>query len=441
MDRVSLAARMPARPALRSAAETVLISGSLLVSNTVIAVVLGRLLGPTGYGVFAVASAAALLLAVPAVLGLAPLLVRTVAAALASSDWPLLHGALRRARQAVLVSSGLLVGVTAPVVLVVGDGTQATALLVALALIPLVAWATVQQAAMQGLGRVSRGRLPEALLRPAVFLSLVSVLAVSDRLSGTSAVAALVAAAAASALLGALLLRAALPDQVRAAVPAFHDAAWRRSLLPLLALNGIAVVNDRLDVLLLGALSGSEEAGVYSVAFRVAGLTSFFLLAAAYPASPLVARLWAERDVVELQRVVRATARAVTAGGLVVALVLVACAGPLLDLFGPGFGSGRVPLLVLVVGQLVNAATGIAGLVLMMTGHERLVTRAVGSGAAVGVLVTAVLVPLYGATGAALGTATGVVLSNVWLTRALFRATGVWAAVVGGPVSGGGPHR
>lgn len=423
------------RAALRTSGATIALSMVTLVSNVVITLLLARLMGASGFGVYSFAFAAATLLTVPAVLGMAPLVVRTVAAASTAQEWGRLRGALRRANQAVLVSSATLVGVAALFGLALREARPevVTAYWTGLTLVPLLALATVRQAAMQGLGRVVAGRVPETLLMPAAFLTLVAVAYSSDSLTGASAVALHVAAAFLALLVGTALLARSLPVEVRRTRHEYDDRAWARALVPLILVNGIGALTLRFDVLLLGVVRGPAEAGVFAVVERAAGLCAFFLTAAAYPMSPLLARLWTAGRAIEMQRVVTQAARLIFAGSLVVAVPLVLFGAPLLGLFGAEFRTGHAALVVLCLGQLVNAGTGVVGLVLMMTGHESEVARSVAVAAATGITASVVLVPILGLIGAATGVTLGLTVLNLTMLYRLRRSTGIWAAAVGRP--------
>lgn len=419
--------------AIRTGGATLLLSAVTLSSNIVITVLLAGLLGASGYGVYAFALATAMVLGIPAVLGLAPLVVRTVAAAHASGDWGLVRGAVRRATQAVVASSVLVLGLGAVIGPIALRDRPALlgAYSVGLVLVPVLALATVRQAVMQGLGRVVACRVPEAVVQPAVLVALVLAAAAAGRLTGRVAVGAHVAAALVALLVGTVLLARATPAEARRAGPVFADRAWARAVLPLMLINGIGALNQRFDVILLGLLRSPEEAGVFAVADRAASLGAFFVTAAAYPLAPVIARLWANGARDQLQQTVIQASRLVFAGSLVITLPLVVFGGTILSLLGTDFSSGHRALVILCAGQLVNAGTGVVGLVLMMTGHESRVARSVAWGAVAGIALNVALVPPFGVVGAAVGTASGLAVVNLSMLVELRRCTGIWAGALG----------
>jgi O-antigen/teichoic acid export membrane protein len=409
------------------------LSGTTLVTNVAITLVLTHLTGVSGYGQFAFALAASSLLGIPAVLGLAPLVVRNVAAYQVRASWGELRGIVRRAHQAVLISSVGLAGLAALAgfALRVIRPSLVTAYWIGLVLVPITALASIRQAAIQGLGRVVLARVPDAVLQPILFLAAIGLFVVGDNLDGATAVGLYAGSAAAALILGWLFLRRTMPPAARTTRPRYDTRTWARSALPLTLLSGIQLLNEQTDVLLLGTVKGSATAGVFGVTDRVAGFVAFFLIAALYPLGPAVARLWEQRRPRELQRLVTRSARLVFMAALLSAAGLIGFRHAVLGLFGSGFTRGEAALTILILGQLVNTGCGTVGLVLMMTGHEAEVTRCVAAGAAAGVVLNIALIPPFGLVGAAAGTATGVALSNVMLVIRLRQRTGIWAAAVG----------
>ena len=80
-------------------------------------IILARLLGPSGYGVYSFSMSLAEVLVVPSLFGLQQLLVREIPAFQTKQAWPFLRGMLRRSNQVVLTISVTLA------ILVVISGT------------------------------------------------------------------------------------------------------------------------------------------------------------------------------------------------------------------------------------------------------------------------------------------------------------------------------
>lgn len=187
--------------------------------------------------------------------------------------------------------------------------------------------------------------------------------------------------------------------------------------------------NAHLGTIVLGALADPADAGVYSVAARLTAFIGFVLLAATYPLMPVVARLHAEEDTAGLRAIVAGSARTIFLLSLPIALVVIVLAEPLLELFGTQFGVGEDAVRILAAGELVKAFVGLAGLVLVMTGHEARLTRAVAIGTGANLVLAVALVPVLDVEGAAIAASASVALTQILLELDVRRRAGISAAV------------
>jgi O-antigen/teichoic acid export membrane protein len=432
-----LQARPSGRTLVTKSAGNAVLNGATVVLNFVIALVLSHLIGADGYGAYAFGIAVAALLTVPALLGLPSLVVREIAASRVRRSWGAIRGLVRRANQAVSVASVLVCGGAALVFVLTGwpppplrDPT-----FLALPLVVLVALVSVRQCAMQGLGHVVSGRTPEAVVSPALAIVLIVVLdaALGERFSASWAVVGLVLAGAVALVLGVILLRRALFSEIRATQPSYATRTWAIAAGPLIQMSAISALNDQAGTVLLGALSDAQDVGIFSVVLRVSALIPFLLLATVPTLMPSFAELHAHRADDELQRLSSRAARLILYGSLPIVAGVLVLAEPVLRVFGSGFSGGATPLRILAVGQLVNIATGLPGTILIMVDEAGRVTRSVVVGAIANVALSIALIPPYGASGAAVATATSVALTNVLLAGALWRTRRIWSPPFGRP--------
>lgn len=416
---------------------TLALNVSTVVLNFGLVVLLTRVLGARAYGAYASALAWSGLLTAIGMLGLTPLIVRQLAAYETHAAWGLLRGLLRRVTQAVVLASAVALIAAAAVGTLVYAGRPELLhpFWIALALGPLLSLTSIRQAAMQGLGRVVAGRLPETVVAPLLVLVLSggAALVLGDAFGAGVAVALQVAATIVAFLLGGILLRRALPASARLAAREYDLASWRRSGLPLALLTALMAANTQSGTILLGALSGAADAGMFNVASRMTMFISFVALAASYPLMPAVARLHATGELEAVQRLVLKTARTVLFFAVPTGIVLVAFAPRLLRLFDADFGAGGTAMRILAIGEVVNVLTGYGGLVLVMSGHESDLTRSVAAGAVLNIALSAVLIPTLGVSGAAAGAAAGMVCANLLMTRLAWQRLGIWAAVAWKP--------
>ena len=86
-----------------------------------------------------------------------------------------------------------------------------------------------------------------------------------------------------------------------------------------------------------------------------------------------------------------------------------------LGIFVSDFTAGYVALLVLLAGQLINAVSGPVGYVMTMTGHQHRAARIIGVCAFVNIVLNAMLIPLFGMSGAASATAITTAMWNLMM--------------------------
>ncbi len=167
------------------------------------------------------------------------------------------------------------------------------------------------------------------------------------------------------------------------------------------------------DLLLLSHFRDATEVGIYGAASRAVLLGTFALQAIRLAIAPQISRLLA-RDDRQGAQVVYQTAT----WWLIVAswplFITLAIFGPvLLGVFGPGFDQGATALAILTVAMLVNLGTGNVTVVLLMGGKSswNLLNTAVALALNIGLNV--VLIPRYGMEGAAVAWAVSIIVDNV----------------------------
>lgn len=382
----------------------------------IVSVALARSLGPESYGIYAFVFALVMVLAMPAQVGMPDLVVRETAKAQANERWDTMLG-LWRWGAMIVASFAILIILIALVViwLWVPSGNQkASTLMLGLAMVFLLSLGKLRGAALQGLGRVVIGQIPESLLRPGLLLVLISsyVLIFPDNdLTAESAMGLHAAAAGFAFLFGALMLRRARLSMI--AEPTKYSYAsryWMSALLPLSLSAGLQVFNVYADVLILGFLRSDSEVGVYWAAVRVVALVSFAVYAINMVVMPHIARLYAQGDTQRLQRLVTISARAMFLFGLPFTLAFVIKGDLILELvLGQAYVEGHRALAILAIGHLINAFIGSVGRLLAMTGHEKTVLRNMIILVPVHLILNFIFIPIWGIDGAATATA----LSNL----------------------------
>jgi O-antigen/teichoic acid export membrane protein len=415
------------------AAATVAIRIAAIGTEFIAMLLLARLLGPADFGQYAFAMSVVAVAVVPAMLGFDRLLVREMATMQAASAWGTMRGLLTRAARNTALASLSIVSLL--LLVAATSGTLQPGLRLALAfaaaLVPVIAFVRVQQAALQGLGHVAAGLTAESLLQPLVLVALLLVLVTAGPLRADSATAlALQVCASGIALLAAsLLLRRHLPAPVAEAAASFRSREWLASGVVFMWLVGMSAALVNADTLLVGALLGPSEAGAYRVASQFAMFVGFPLAAVSIATAPTIAALHSQRRHAELSERLRRASRIIFAAAAAVAAVVALAGRPLLAALGPGFEHAFPATLILVAAYLLHAAMATSTYLLFMTAHERLAAGVFTAGTAIHVALGWLLIPRSGLTGAAIAAGTSLAFVSLASAVLAWKRTGINATI------------
>jgi len=137
------------------------------------------------------------------------------------------------------------------------------------------------------------------------------------------------------------------------------------------------------------------------------------LLAANQLFAPAASRLYSRGERADLVGIYSAVTRWIFTVSLVLFVLIGVFRLELLGLFGPEFTAGTAVLVLMLVGQLCNAATGPSGYLLMMTDHQYVVMANEWVFGIANVVLTVVFIHLFDLVGAALASAAVLALRNL----------------------------
>ena len=406
-----------------------------------------RLAGGDAYGAYVYVSAWVSVFMIGATLGLDTAALRFVAEYSALRDWPRLRG---------FITMGIGIAATVAIAgaAAIGLGTLALrgqlsaelsgTILAGCLLLPILTVLQVVAMMIRGQKRVLASLIPLAIARPLLLAATLAMAAGPLGLALTAArVMAFDAAVTAIMLLASLLLLwRGLPPEARAADGVRETRLWVGVAVPMVITASLRLAMGKTDILLIGAIVGTTASGSYALASQMASLVGFPLLAANTISAPMFSEYHAREDRRGLQEFVTFATRSVTVVAAVTALLVLLGAPFVLASFGPAFEAAYVPLAILVLGQIVNAASGAVGFMLGMMSQERVAARATTFTAVLNVALNALMIPWFGLVGAALATTASGTAWNLILARRVTALLGIHPTVLGGrPGDGLKPHR
>ncbi len=199
---------------------------------------------------------------------------------------------------------------------------------------------------------------------------------------------------------------------VPVAEPRTERKLWMMVSLTVLLTSLLNMLIKQSDILFVSYFLGNTAAGKYSAAAKMATLVALGLSIIDYVYVPKIAALWESHKLIGLQKLIKDASKQILVITIPISVVLIVGGKWLLSLFGPAFTASYIPLVILVCGQLINSLTGMVGGVLMMTGHQRMFFFFYFISFVVQALLNFILIPKFGIIGAAIGTATAIVILN-----------------------------
>ena len=414
------------------------IRGAAIGLTVLASVVLARAMGVEGYGSYALALSLLSLIGIPVQMGIPTLVLRETSGSAAVGDWGRMRAVWAWATRRIVLMAPLALVAGLGGIALVAPGNAVAVALIGAPLVPLIALGLARDAALRGLHRIMLGQVSETILRPAATLVLIALAwgIGGQRVGPGLAMALSVLAAAIAFGFGIWLLARHRPRQLREAAPAPVDPAWARAIWPLAGLVAVQGLGQHLGVVILGSFAAATDVAHFKIAQSANGLAVVGLGLVSLVIAPRIAHMQARGERAALQRLVAIGAALSLAALLPAVAVLVVWGQPLLSfLYGADYLASWPLLMVLLVGQCVNAFFGTTISLLNMTGNERFTLQGIAVGTATNLVVALALVPgggaAGGAMGAAIGASTAMVVWNLMLWRSALRRTGIDTTIFG----------
>ncbi|MEQ8505368.1 MAG: oligosaccharide flippase family protein [Rhodospirillales bacterium] len=303
-----------------------------------------------------------------------------------------------------------------------------------LALALTVVMALIQQrtAVLHGLEKVVQSVVAFEIARPVILLAAVFIASRLLTVDATLLMSVNLAVSTGFLILFmiyarlCILAQAQAPDQ-----PVPHWRHWLNVSLPYIAVTGLTILLTQMDILMIGHMLGTEAAGLYAPAAKVALLAIFPVVAIRQRFGPMAARMFAEKAVDALQnRMNTATLLSIIACLGVLAFILPG-RDFILGLFGPEYLPGESAVLILATGYLIYSIMGAAEMFFLVGPFERLNALVVSVTLILNLMLNFLLIPPFGIEGAAMATITAIVFRSMIAAIMVHRRTGLlpWTRV------------
>ncbi|MBI1335997.1 MAG: oligosaccharide flippase family protein [Phycisphaera sp.] len=384
--------------------------------------------GPEPLGRYAVALAWMQVLAVLASLGMNIGCLRFVPEYIERKDWPHLRGLIGFSRITTLIVGTLIAMLATLGVWIVGrEWSHEWPVVLGFWAVPLMALADMHSQHLRGYHRILRAFVPFFMLQPILILAIsAGIYLVTGQLHPADAVIATAIALLIVIAIGFFDVHRVSSTQLREVRPAFDYTKWIKVSLPLLVVTGFNLVIIQTGVVFVDLLSDARQTGLYHATDRTAMVLNLLPRAVLAICAPMVSKAHTREDHDQLQRLATHAANLLFWPTLAFGIVFILIGKPVLGVFGPQFVAGYPVFVALLIGHLVaRFAGGSAGMVLGMTGHENTSALAVCCAAVVYLALNFILIPRYGAIGAAVSTGVSMSISNGTMSVLAYRRKGV----------------
>lgn len=182
---------------------------------------------------------------------------------------------------------------------------------------------------------------------------------------------------------------------------------------PMLGVSLSNVLIAHTDILMLGTLTSEQTVGIYSIYVKITALMSLGILATNSMFSPKASKLYDLGNMNELGNLTRQTATLAFGIAFVCVSGILVIHKVLLGFYGDEFLSYLPTLYILLTAMLCHAFFGPVGIVLNMTGQQKVFFRIIFAAAILNIVLNYILIPIYGPTGAAIATLATTVFWNL----------------------------
>ena len=230
----------------------------------------------------------------------------------------------------------------------------------------------INQASLQGFKKIFLSQVTEKLIKPLLVIGLVSGLFYWKKevnLNGLIWVNMI--AVAIAWLITSFFHQQSIGFNLAGIKARYIFSEWTYSAMAFFLLSILAVLNSRIGIFFLGLSKDNSQVGVYNIVSKISEAISFVLVIVNFVLSPIIAKLFSNQELEQLQKLITRSARLVLLFSLPLFVLIILFRRDILLFFGAEFLKGQTSLVILCSGQLINILCGSVGTLLIMTGQQR----------------------------------------------------------------------
>ena len=380
---------------------------------------LARLLGADAFGSYVFVLAWIGFLVLFGKFGLDTASLRYLPAYLVNVDSGLATGFIHFSMKVVILFSTIISLVSSLVIWILPHklGEEVTELFyIGFLILPAMALLQLYSARIQAMKHVGLAQVPQGIIKPLVLGALVIVFVfIGIELDAYGILWLEFITLMICLFIAWQLFRKRYRAVSQVVAPALKNSEWLSTAYSLFFISVAQLGLAKADVLMIGSLDGTKNAGLYAVASLIASLVTFFIGSANHFIAPTVSELYAKSKQTELQHLITVSTVSIALITIPVLVGLILGGEELLGLFGEEFRSQYPALMILLAGQFVIVLWGSVGFLLTMSEFQKEASRIIWMATVINIILNALFIPAFGTVGAAAATSISVALRSIIL--------------------------
>jgi O-antigen/teichoic acid export membrane protein len=212
-----------------------------------------------------------------------------------------------------------------------------------------------------------------------------------------------------------VLVNQRLSTRIERGPKAYDFKIWLTTALPILMVEGFYSLLAYTDVLVLQYFRSPDEVAVYYAAAKTLALVSFIYYSVSATTAHRFSSYHVAGDREGLSAFIAQSIKWTFWPSLAATALLLLFGKPMLSLFGAQFTDGYHLMFILALGLLARSAIGPIERLLNMLGEQRICAMVYAGAFGVNLALCFVLIPRFGMMGAAMSTASALIIESILL--------------------------
>jgi len=180
-----------------------------------------------------------------------------------------------------------------------------------------------------------------------------------------------------------------------------------------------------MDILMLTKLTNYETVAYYGSALKLTMIIAIVLASVNSVIAPQISEHYFSKKFDLMKDNIKKGTRLIFLATMPLILGLALLPTLALSFFGSDYISAKNALLILLIGQVVNAFCGSVGIYLNMTGKQKIFQLILVSALLLNIILNFILIPKFGMTGAAIATSSSMILWNLIAVFYVYKKDGI----------------